>query len=78
MKFVRKVDKNPKLIVSKILALVKGHVALDRQAKLTYVIHFPAKRVCQLQHKYNEYHEDHDHYANVKEQRHYNNLKQSK
>jgi hypothetical protein len=35
MKFVRKAVKNPKLIVSKILALVKGHVALDRQAKLT-------------------------------------------
>jgi hypothetical protein len=38
MKYVRQVVENPTLIVSKILAVVKAQVALDRQAKRTYML----------------------------------------
>ena len=38
MKYVRQVVENPTLIVSKILAVVKGQVALDRQAKRAYML----------------------------------------
>jgi len=38
--------------------------------------HFPAKRVCQLQHEYHEHNEYHDHHANIKLTRHYENLEQ--
>ena len=37
MKYVRTVVENPTLIVSKFLAVVKAQVALDRQAKLSYM-----------------------------------------